>query len=231
MKGRKEEQQQEKTAEPEERPLTILLTLLREERGPSGTPLSLVRKRLTQLLGSPSKAEQTIQKALDQHLIDKVIDYEEKDRDTLLAEPTWHLKLLTPKERKERRKLSSADQALLRLLFQQNHPLYLGRIPQEEARRRLWAQGHTEEETERAVQGIPGLTEVVWAKEWHEQTLKQPKDIKWIRLTHEYERHPTPQEKREQERTHREFLEKELEYQLLVEELEGKRKTKRKGRG
>lgn len=206
--------------EEKERAVKLLLQVISENaRGPfSLALLDRVRRELTRKLASPAKAERTIQLALQQHLIDKVADDNIEEE---AAGPAWHLRILPPKEREERQKLPPVAKALLHILWAQEHPDYLGELPQETAIRKLWALGYTEQETKQVERGIynPYLVSHGIMTEWGKNKLN-PQAIWWLELVHPYER--TKEYQEEMEQIMMELEAKRIRYEEAIKTITGR---------
>ena len=117
----------------------LLVEILKEESSWAGTPLVIVRERLNDSARNHGLAlddhgvDVVIQHALDKWVVDKTIAELDLKMDKELGLPwglpTWHLKLLSPKETEWHRNLKPLAKAIIQLLRDQNDPRTLGSIP------------------------------------------------------------------------------------------------------
>ena len=194
----------------------LLLMALEEDSSRVGTPLVAVKNRLTkgmvELGCDESLADETIKHALDSWIVDKTIAYvPEKDEIEIglpLGLPTWHLRLLTPKETDWHRSLSSLDRAIIQLLREQNNPRTLGSIPTEIGRKALIDAGFTDVDrypfVEDKVRSF--MSNVDGENKW------------WFGLIEEHEK--TEEYRHWSEERLQRHLEKEVRYQRMLEDLE-----------
>lgn len=160
-------------------------------------PLEIVIKELTNDYPI-EKIESTIELALDEFQIDKVLDYAEDKWNLYGGRPLWHLLKLTPEDAEKLRNLNKVDLALLRLLKKQNTPRHEGEMKSEDARIILQEQGFTEADLRS-----------LWVEDYtdHHYEFEDGKSIEWCRLIPEDEK--TEEYKKAMEEIEEEFWEKE----------------------
>ena len=196
----------------------LLLMTLEEDSGRVGTPLVVVKNRLTKAMPKSglgcdeALADETIKRALDSWIIDRIIAYvPEKDEIELglpLGLPTWHLKLLTPKRTDWYRHLNSLDRAIIQLLREQNNPRTLGSIPTEIGRKALIDAGFTD------VDRYPFVVDKVRSF----MSNVDGENKWWFGLIEEHEK--TEEYQQWSEEQSQRYLEKEARYMRMLEDLE-----------
>jgi len=196
----------------------LLLMTLEEDSSRVGTPLVVVKNRLTKgmvelgLGCDEALTDETIKHALDSWIIDKIIAYvPEKDEIELglpLGLPTWHLKLLTPEETDWHQSLSSLDRAIIQLLREQNNPRTLGSIPTEIGRTALIDAGFTD------VDRYPFVVDKVRSF----MSNVDGENKWWFGLIEEHEK--TEEYRQWSEEQSQRYFEREERYQRMLEDLE-----------
>lgn len=139
----------------------------------------------------------SIQQALDDLMVEKVIDYPSYDEGIPVGKLVWHLKLLGKVESKQLRGLKPEAKALLNVLWNCDDPNALGAVREKDALGQLRALGF---EVDR-VPYIPGLVDDFF-------TAESGENVRWHYLTPEYERARKHIEWREKQ--HRRASEKEI---------------------
>jgi hypothetical protein len=207
------------TKDPIEQLIDVLLTLGQSDNGQGVLPLYIVHQHL-RVRVKDFDGEQVIQEALRKGLVDKVVDYERVDEGPSPLHPSWHLKRLTPEETQERLQLNPIEWALLDILWAQNDPDFPGQLPVEEVKQHLIDRRFSEEEIQYVAYGIGELVGWYLAYDNRRTSLTYGKDLQWLGIIEEAERHPSPEYLEAQRKADEEFLRKLIEYEMLVEELE-----------
>ncbi len=127
-------------------------------------------------LNKPSLANQAIQYALDNWLIDKTIDYCRDSRGVEVGELRWFLRALSEEESEELKQLPDIKKQIIRILRRQETERRLGMMRAEELLKRLQDKGF---ETQYVPIADIRVSDVFKAEEG--------KLVKWIRLIPEFE--------------------------------------------
>jgi len=186
----------------------------------TGVPKQVVESRLTERF-SADVCRDTIRYALDNFLVDLVVDYPLPTWGILEGHHVWHFRRLSPESAKKLQDLDPVDLALVRLLQQQAEPGHIGEMRERDAKAELTRQGFKEDEL-RAL-WIDGMADSPWAFEGDEK-------IKWLRLVPEYEK--TEEHKRAEEEWDRIALDREALHTRIADEMdkEEERRQKRSAR-
>ncbi|MHA2432210.1 MAG: hypothetical protein ACXADO_03160 [Candidatus Thorarchaeota archaeon] len=129
----------------------MLLDMLRGSESRQ-LPLREIRMKLKVTFGV-EEVDQAIESVLDGWLVDKILDYDDEDRESL-GKLVWFLRLLTDDESKYLRELSEVDRAFLRVLRNSESDNRYGVIRADIALKELQEVGHDSE----YVPYIPGIT-------------------------------------------------------------------------
>jgi len=196
--------------------LRELLSLL--QRPAAGVPKSVVESVLAEK-SSQDDCRHAIEYALDNYLIDLVVDYPLRKWDFPEDSHVWHYRKLSPKSARSSQDLKPVHLALVKLLWQQNEPKCIGEMREKDARVELANQGFGEQELK--LLWIDGLVDCYWAFEDDENT-------KWIRLIPEYEK--TPEFKHQEEKLEEWAARREALHTRMTEDMEKEEKLgERKG--
>lgn len=162
-----------------------------------------------------------IRRALNEFLIDQVIDYEPAVSSEPSDNPIWFLKIASPDERERLQALTPRDKAIVSILRGQNEQGRIGRIKKELLRAQLREQGFSDEDLR-----------VLYVKDKVDtfQTCEDEGWVDWCYLIPEYEK--TEEYKRWEEEMMMSAIERESMILRMQEEMEKEdaRKQKRKAR-
>lgn len=159
----------------------ILLSHLSEN--PHGIPISKLKQRLMEkeeIRGFKNHEEivnQAIEYALQEGLIDKVIDSPRYEDDIPIGLPTWLLKKVDEEETEFLSNLSEVKQEYLRLLRSTTNANEIGMLKEEDVIKKLQERGF---DVERAPH-VSGRTQIIFDYNGEEP-------IRWCRLIPEFER-------------------------------------------
>lgn len=99
-------------------------------------PLSSAREKMEEFLGGEyeDKAQETIEYALDNWMVEKILDYNDEEPS---GRRVWFLRLLTQEESLQRESLPEEDQAFLKILYTSEGDGQLGAIRSDIATKKL----------------------------------------------------------------------------------------------
>ncbi|MBS3793437.1 MAG: hypothetical protein KGY80_00870 [Candidatus Thorarchaeota archaeon] len=135
--------------------LRILMDLLKQQEGHK-LPLTKAKEKLQSLIPEENAkviAEQAIEEALDELMIEKVLDYDETDKDST-GHLVWFLRIPNKERREQLENLSEEDRTFLRILYNSESHDRPGAIPADVASEKLQEVGVGSD----YVPFIPGLT-------------------------------------------------------------------------
>lgn len=197
----------------------IMLETIRDEIGIAGVPILIVERRMKKRIKAlkmncdSNEISGVIQNALDTWEVDKTLDEVsyEMMREMGLPEKSefiWHLKILSKEKIDFYRSLRPDEQALIRLLREQNDSEHRGEIPMDLAIKKLTDQGYSEGAVRYShIEDTIGEFYTSWGDE---------KSVRTFGLVKEYEK--TEEYKQWQEEREQRWMEKEHRYIHLLEE-------------
>lgn len=118
--------------------IKILMDLLKQQEGHK-LPLTKAKEKLQSLIPEENAkitAEQAIEEALDELMIEKVLDYDETDKDST-GQLVWFLRIPNKERREQLENLSEEDRTFLRILYNSESHGRLGAIPADVASEKL----------------------------------------------------------------------------------------------
>lgn len=167
------------------------------EHDTKSIPLDIIIQKISTEYSSED-VERAIESAMDQYLVDKVLDYPDDEWNLYGGRPIWHILKLDTEEADKLQNLKPVNLALLRLLKTQTDVDSLGEIKSEDVRTILIEQGFNEDDVRSL--WIEGYVD-------YHYDFENDRSIEWCRLIPENEK--TEEYKREEERIQDESARKE----------------------
>ena len=174
-----------------------------------------VKKQLKSVY-APDLVDAGIRQAIDEFLIEQVIDYSRREG-VVSGDLVWYLRTLSGEEEQKLRSLRPAQLALLRLMYCQGDHDNLGQMRVEDARRRLAELGFPTSETKYI--SVEGRVDAFWR-------IRSGEQEEWFRIIPEYEK--TAEYRAAEEEAERELDEYASIQAYMNEKLEKEDERRRK---
>ncbi len=145
--------------------ITVLIELLDIEETKQ-IPLRRLVPKLQTHLDTSTDASTIIEYALDNWIVDKILDYDDSSEESI-GRPVWFIRLLSEKDTETLRNLSDANKAFLKMLRNSNEEENRGAIRADDVLRALREEGYEIEFTP----NIPSKTDECYRFDNDESTL------------------------------------------------------------